>query len=180
MLEINISARKVKGFRSNLHKLKQIVHQTLINSLICLCQTDIKLNHVIKSYIFIEVLLVDDNLMEKYNKKFRDINKSTNVLSLQYYNSAELIKLSDSMPIDLGMIIISLDRCLNESSISGIEFTDHLQRLCVHGLLHLVGYDHLGDIDAVSMQQQEDLILKHLGLNITTITSNYWGNYDRT
>ena len=73
MLEINISARKVKGFRSNLHKLKQIVHQTLINSLICLCQTDIKLNHVIKSYIFIEVLLVDDNLMEKYNKKFRDI-----------------------------------------------------------------------------------------------------------
>jgi probable rRNA maturation factor len=180
MLEVNISARQVKAFRSNLSALKQTVNRTLIDSLSFIFGNNSKLANLTDYYVFIEVMLVDDNLMGKYNLKFRNINKSTNVLSLQYYTVAELQNLSNSMPIDLGMIIISLNTCLKESELSQIDFTDHLKRLCVHGLLHLLGYDHLNNVDASAMQQQEDALLNHLGINIKTITSNYWGDYDGT
>ncbi len=180
MFEVSISARQVKAFRSNLSALKQIVNKILIDSLSFIFRENVKLAHLYDSYVFIEVMLVDDNLMSKYNLKFRNMNKSTNVLSLQYYNLAELQNISNSMPIDLGMIIISLNTCLNESELSQIDFTDHLKRLCVHGLLHLLGYDHLNHLDASVMQQQEDSLLNHLGVNIKTITSNYWGDYDGT
>ena len=76
MFEINISAKQVKSFRGDLHVLKQIVNKTLLDSLIFLFQLDVGLKHLFQSYIFIEVMLVGDNVMEKYNKKFLNYTSS--------------------------------------------------------------------------------------------------------
>jgi probable rRNA maturation factor len=68
-------------------------------------------------------------------------------------------------PEALGDIAISYDTCAAEAVEAGKPLADHVSHLVVHGLLHLLGYDHIRDGDAALMEATEARILAHLGLS---------------
>jgi probable rRNA maturation factor len=105
----------------------------------------------------ISVLLCDDARMKALNKDFRGIDKPTNVLSFPAAN----------MPGDdsfLGDLAFGFEICQNEARLAGKTVEDHLTHLVVHGVLHLIGYDHQDDAEAERMEAREIAILAALGI----------------
>jgi probable rRNA maturation factor len=118
----------------------------------------------------ISVLGCDDVRIAVLNADFRDKPTPTNVLS---WPSAERCASVDGgMPtppepgadMTLGDIAISYDTCAREATAAGKPLKDHATHLIVHGILHLLGYDHIRDMDATLMQRYEREILGKLGL----------------
>lgn len=101
----------------------------------------------------VSIVLTDDAEIKKINRKYRNINKPTNVLSFE---------LGDD--VLLGDIYISLDTVQREANIEKISVEDHCAHMVVHGMLHLLGYDHINDADADVMETKETKILKKLGI----------------
>ena len=101
----------------------------------------------------VSITLTNDAEIHALNKKYRDIDRPTNVLSFE---------LGDD--ILLGDIYISLDTVLREAGEENIPVTDHVAHMVVHGMLHLQGYDHIDDNDAKIMENTEVKILKQLGI----------------
>ena len=101
----------------------------------------------------VSITLTNDAEIHALNKKYRDIDRPTNVLSFE---------LGDD--ILLGDIYISLDTVLREAGEENIPVTDHVAHMVVHGMLHLQGYDHINDNDAKIMENTEVKILKQLGI----------------
>ena len=100
----------------------------------------------------VSITLVSDADIKKINKEYRGINKPTNVLSFE---------LGDD--VLLGDIFISLDTVRREAKRENISVEEHTVHMVVHGILHLLGYDHLNDKDAEKMEKKETSILKKLG-----------------
>ena len=100
----------------------------------------------------VSIVLVDDKRIHELNKKYRNIDKPTNVLSFE---------LGDD--VLLGDIYISLDTVKKEAQCAGISVAEHTAHMVVHGMLHLQGFDHLNDKDAQIMESREIKILKKLG-----------------
>ena len=102
----------------------------------------------------LSIALVDDKEIQFLNKKFRDKNKATNVLSFPS---------NGPTPI-LGEIILSYETLQKEAEELLIPFKHHLIHMMVHGFLHLQGFDHQTDEDAAIMEKLEVRVL--LDLNI--------------
>ncbi|MBO7508967.1 MAG: apolipoprotein N-acyltransferase [Alphaproteobacteria bacterium] len=100
----------------------------------------------------VSITLVDDSKIRKINKKYRGLNKPTNVLSFE---------LGDD--VLLGDIFISLDTVMREARDENISVAEHTAHMVVHGILHLLGYDHIDERDAKKMERREVAILKKLG-----------------
>ena len=100
----------------------------------------------------VSITLVDDKYIKKINKKYRGMNKPTNVLSFE---------LGDD--VLLGDIFISIDTVQQEATRESISVPEHTAHMVVHGVLHLLGYDHIKDKDAEKMEKKETIILKKLG-----------------
>ena len=69
------------------------------------------------------------------------------------------------MPIELGDIAIAFETCQSEADKAGLSLVDHTTHLIVHGVLHLLGYDHVRDQDATLMEGLETDILGSMGLD---------------
>ena len=100
----------------------------------------------------VSITLVNDATIKKINKKYRGINKPTNVLSFE---------LDDD--VLLGDIFISIDTVRREAKSERVSVEEHTAHMVVHGVLHLLGYDHMNDKDASCMEKKETTILKKLG-----------------
>ena len=108
------------------------------------------------------IVIGDDALLQKLNLKYRHIDEPTDVLS---FPSGEIDP--DTFGLYLGDIVISLPRAQDQASTEGHLLADELQLLVVHGILHLMGYDH-GEIkDKKLMQTAQDNSLNQLGLNLS-------------
>lgn len=99
----------------------------------------------------VSITLVDDDEIHALNKMYRDMDKPTNVLSFE---------LGDD--ILLGDIYISLDTVVREAKDAKISVEDHVAHMVVHGMFHLLGYDHLTDAQAKVMESKEIAVLKKL------------------
>ncbi|WP_395463132.1 rRNA maturation RNase YbeY [Wolbachia endosymbiont of Cantharis cryptica] len=106
----------------------------------------------------ISIALADDNLLHQLNLKFRKMNKPTNVLS---FRCEQL-----SNECDLGDIAISIDTIERESHEYCILILAHIAHMLVHGLLHLLGYDHQKEDEGIIMRNLESKILASLGYDI--------------
>src|SRR5258706_5954537 len=96
------------------------------------------------------VMLTDDAGIRTLNSNWRGIDKPTNVLSfpaLQPTGAAA----PDDAPRMLGDIAIAFETTRKEADDAQKPFDHHLSHLSIHGFLHLIGYDHENDVDAVSM-----------------------------
>ena len=69
------------------------------------------------------------------------------------------------MDAELGDIAISYDTCERESCAADKSMSNHVTHLVIHGVLHLLGYDHIRDLDATLMEETEVLILGTLGID---------------
>jgi probable rRNA maturation factor len=107
----------------------------------------------------VAVMLTDDAAMRQMNAQWRGIDKPTNVLSFPAGESP-----AGTEPTHLGDIAISYETVAAESAAENKAFADHLAHLAVHGYLHLVGFDHETDAEAVRMEHLETQILSGLGI----------------
>jgi len=121
----------------------------------------------------VAVLACDDQRIAVLNAEFRGKPTPTNVLSwpsqdLAAQNEGEQPDMPQSDGFgdvtELGDIAIAFDTCQAEALDQGKAFGDHINHLLVHGCLHLLGYDHVLEKDAVLMEVLEVSILAKLGV----------------
>lgn len=117
----------------------------------------------------LSILLTDDSAIAKLNQEWRGKSGPTNVLSFPGESpapvAAENGTTDDGMPVLLGDIVIACETVRTEADRAGISIDNHLQHLVVHGVLHLLGYDHEVDEDADVMERCEIEILGTLGVS---------------
>ena len=104
----------------------------------------------------VAILLTDDEAIRALNRQWRGIDKPTNVLSFP--------AASPGIARFLGDIVIAYETLKRECGEEGREFHHHLAHLTLHGFLHLVGYDHEADADAVEMEGLESEIMARLNM----------------
>lgn len=111
----------------------------------------------------LSVLLVNDRRMRGLNRSFRNVDRTTDVLSFPQTDvNCKLLALG-SQPIILGDIVINLQKTGRQAEEYGHSFYEELNRLLVHGLLHLIGYDHeKPGNDKKRMKRKERELLKVL------------------
>lgn len=116
----------------------------------------------------VAILACGDTRIAELNTQFRGKATPTNVLS---WPSEDLAPTgagdAPQTPRDpeLGDIAISYDTCAREASEMGKDFHDHVTHLVIHGILHLLGFDHIRDPDATLMEETERRILGTLGID---------------
>jgi probable rRNA maturation factor len=101
------------------------------------------------------VLLTDDAAIHDLNLRFRDRDRPTNVLSFPAAASAAP---------HLGDLVLALGVCAAEAAAQGKSLADHLTHLTVHGVLHLLGRDHVDEVEAEAMEAEERTLLASLGV----------------
>lgn len=109
----------------------------------------------------VSVRLVEADEMRALNHEYRRINKVTNVLS---FPAGEIAGLPDEAPRALGDIVICAAVVSEEAEAQGKQVADHWAHMLVHGMLHLLGYDHELDAEAAEMEGLETRILVSNGL----------------
>ncbi len=117
--------------------------------------------------IEISIRLADDDEVQKLNAQYRHKDKPTNVLSFPMIQPDLLDTVttnSDDGEVLLGDIVLAHGVCAREAEERGISLADHATHLIVHGTLHLLGYDHLGEDEAEAMEAIETDALASLGL----------------
>lgn len=110
----------------------------------------------------VSIVLGDDELVRNLNKTYRKIDKATNVLS--FSNPVKEAVKSDEMSHNLGDVVLAFETIDREARSLGRTFHAHLSHLIVHGILHLLGYDHQTDADACKMEEVEIYLLDKLGI----------------
>ena len=110
-----------------------------------------------KKNIYVSVFLTNNKKIKEINKKYRSINKVTNVLS--FTQNDERMLGDSKIYFILGDIVISLEKIFSEAKIQKKRFLDHLLHMIVHSTLHLYGYDHKNLKDAKVMEKRENEIL---------------------
>ncbi len=106
-----------------------------------------------QGYNEISILLTSDTQVEQLNRQYRLINQPTNVLSFP------------SEKPHLGDIILSYEYIQKELINLNKKFDEHISHLIIHGTLHLCGFDHDHDKNAVTMENIERHIMSELGYN---------------
>jgi probable rRNA maturation factor len=107
----------------------------------------------------LSVLLTNDAHQHQLNAQWREKQSSTNVLSFA--------QLEPFAPVTglVGDISLAYETVAKEAQLEGKSFPDHVSHLCVHGFLHILGYDHLTSEEADKMEQLEREILRALEIN---------------
>jgi probable rRNA maturation factor len=107
------------------------------------------------------IVLADDALVQSLNRSYRGKDAPTNVLSFPFQGGPPGAMRSRHM----GDVVLAAETILNEASEQGIAPVQHLQHLVVHGLLHLLGFDHDTAAQAEAMERLEVQILATLGVS---------------
>jgi probable rRNA maturation factor len=107
------------------------------------------------------IVLGNDTLLCKLNRQYRGVDATTDVLS---FPSGEIDP--DTAGLYLGDVIISLPQARRQAATENHPIQDELQLLVVHGILHLLGYDHLDNADKKRMQYIQDKVLKTLNVDM--------------
>ena len=116
-------------------------------------------------------VFVDDTRIQALNREFREQDKPTNVLSFPTHASMQM--LLEAKPINaaqaddiyyLGDIILASETIAKEAKEQSKEIEDHVAHLLVHGVLHLLGFDHEEDVQAQEMEALEVEILRTLSI----------------
>lgn len=102
----------------------------------------------------LSVLVVDDRTIRRLNREWRRKDRPTDVLSFEQDRRSGL----------LGDVVISLDTARRQAAEGSRALSDELTRLLAHGLLHLLGHDHLAPADARRMARAEVALLGSIGL----------------
>ena len=128
---------------------------------------DVAVKHLkIKAELVISVSLIHNDLIHQINKEYRGVDRPTDVISFAFLDNE---KDRDSLLkkpglIALGDIYISIDKAKEQAEEYGHSLHRELCFLFVHGLLHLLGYDHMKEEDEKIMFPLQEVILEKIGV----------------
>lgn len=109
------------------------------------------------------LLACDDARIAELNAGFRDRAAATNVLSWPAFEGVPPMPEGEA-PLFIGDVAIAWETCLREAGEAGVSLADHATHLVVHGVLHLLGHDHVEDAEAEAMEKIETKTLASLGI----------------
>lgn len=123
----------------------------------------------------VNITLVDNDRIQTINRQQRDLDKPTDVLSfpmIEYSAPADFSQFGDDISLFnpdtgelmLGDIIISYDKVLSQAEEYNHSVIRELAFLTAHSMLHLFGYDHMSDNERTEMEENQNIILKNLGI----------------
>jgi probable rRNA maturation factor len=107
----------------------------------------------------LSVLLTDDDTIWRLNREYRGTDAPTDVLSFAQTESDAGAPRSEVEASHLGDVVISLETARRQAAEYGLLLDDEVRHLLVHGILHLLGYDHELPEDAGRMREREEAIL---------------------
>lgn len=110
------------------------------------------------------LVLADDAMVRGLNRDYRGQDKPTNVLSFANLDGGGPAATGEAGPLLLGDVVIALETTRAEAAAEGKRLADHFSHLVVHGMLHLLGFDHETDAQAAEMEGLESRILSKLGI----------------
>ena len=119
--------------------------------------------------LYIEITLTTPKKIREINKKYRNIDKSTDVLSFPMFEKDEIKKICNTKIQEineiLGSIIISIEQVEKQAVEYGHSFERELAYMVVHGFYHLMGYDHMEEEEKKLMRKKEENVLNKLKIN---------------
>ena len=117
--------------------------------------------------IEVSIRLTSDDQVQTLNRQYRQQDKPTNVLSFPMVQPdlIEGLANTDDGEILLGDIVLAQGTCTREAAARGVSVEDHATHLIVHGVLHLLGHDHMTDAEANAMEAIEQVAMAALGLH---------------
>lgn len=110
---------------------------------------------------WLSVSIVGDEHMRELNKQWRGQDRPTDVLSLECERPDDPL-LPDDEPCELGDIVLAPEYIARQAASFGTTVADETRLLFVHGMLHLLGYDHMVEEEALAMEAREDELLAKL------------------
>ena len=111
----------------------------------------------------VSITFTDDEHIWELNKKYRGIDRPTDVLSFAL-NESEEPEIIGDFPNVLGDIVISLPRAEAQAEAYGHSVKREIVFLAVHGMLHLLGYDHMEEAERSEMEQEQRIVMEKLNL----------------
>jgi rRNA maturation RNase YbeY len=117
----------------------------------------------------IGIMFVNDAAMQQYNREYRGYDKPTDILSFPFHGelrAGKRIAPQSSDDKNLGDLIINAPYVLRVTQERSVPFEEHLMTLLVHGIFHLLGYDHITDADYARMHRRERAMLKYVKLSL--------------
>ncbi len=141
-------------------------YDEIVKKVLTQCFEEERLN---QSKLCITITLTTPQNIQKINKAYRGIDKATDVLSFPIFERDELAqKISQNEFIQediLGDIIISIEKVEEQAEEYQHSFERELSYMLVHGFYHLMGYDHIEEVDKIEMRPKEEKILSDLEIN---------------
>lgn len=144
---------------------KEVKVPTGVRLLVRRCCTAVLVNEKFEGSAEISVKFVNDDEIQQLNREFRNIDRSTDVLSFPLGENGVYDINNDTGAKMLGDIVISIDHAVEQADTYGHTLEREIGFLTVHSMLHLLGYDHEnGGLEAVRMREKEETVLTQLGL----------------
>ena len=115
------------------------------------------------------ILLTTNKVIQKYNRDFRHKDQPTDILAFPYHHNArpgKCIVATQEEDKNLGDLVISLEYVHKKAQEYGFTFDYYLKKLLVHGICHLLGYDHIDDADYQRMAKEEERLLHKIAETI--------------
>lgn len=162
--ELNLDVEE-EGWLKALPSLQELSEQVFDNVLTYVkAHEDIDFLQMDKP-ICVNLALSNDENIHALNAEFRHMDKPTNVLSFANIDDESFEEeIKTSPQIELGDIMIALETMQREAKEKGISLHDHYCHLFAHGLLHLLGFDHMEDDEAEYMESFEIAILAQMNI----------------
>ena len=148
MIKVNVLSED----KSWTKKLKK--KEIFFNSL---CKFFPKKFQFINKKVYLSVLLSNNRNIKKLNKRFRNKNKHTDILSFPFHQKTKRLK-----EIYLGDIIISFNYMNKSKNLSTYNFKEKVAKIFIHGFLHLLNFDHIKKKDYIKMLNEEQKIFKSI------------------
>lgn len=113
----------------------------------------------------VSVTLTNNDYIHQLNREYRQIDRPTDVLSFAL-NESEEPDIENGPDIDvLGDIILSVERAEEQAADYGHSLRREIAFLTVHGMLHLLGYDHMEEADRLEMEKEQRYVMEQLGIS---------------
>lgn len=113
----------------------------------------------------VSITFTDNEHIHEINRDYRNVDRPTDVISFAL-NEGDEPEIEGGAPINvLGDIIISVEKAIEQAKDYGHSIEREVAFLTVHGMLHLLGYDHIEEDDRKEMRREENFVMEKLGIN---------------
>jgi probable rRNA maturation factor len=117
----------------------------------------------VESEVALSTVITDDEAVRELNRQFRDVDAPTDVLAFGSGEEGDFVT-APGEPAYLGDIVIAYPHAVAQAEEHGHSIDRELALLTVHGILHLLGYDHVTEAERTEMWARQNEILERLGL----------------